>query len=162
MSASCLWRIWALWCWSSHLPPTTSIRHHDDYYFSGSINQINPFFYKVVLVMVFYHINRKVTKIAGVSCRQKMQIGTFGWRHLSVGPIGQKRGKNSGAIWIEMNKSKGRSVGADYERTRPHCAIESKFTMLRSPRGGLPCILNLNTSNEFGLLWSTYTINPNY
>lgn len=77
---------------------------------------------------------------------------------VSVGQIGQERGKKYGGVQIEMNKSKDRAVGTEkndssYEHNGPHCVIESQFTMFGSPREGLSFILNLNTSNEFGY-WS--------
>lgn len=75
---------------------------------------------------------------------------------VSVGQIGQERGKKYGGVQIEMNKSKDRAVGTEKNDSSygPHnCVIESQFTMFGSPREGLSFILNLNTSNEFGY-WS--------
>lgn len=52
--------------------------------------------------LVFHHSNREVTKVDGVICRWKKQTGPFQWSRLvSVGQIGQERGKSYSGVWID-------------------------------------------------------------
>lgn len=110
------------------------------YYFSGTVSQINTFFCKVVLVMGFYHINGKATRM---SHRWKMQIlvETFG-----VNQMGQQGGIN----WWRRH---GRSCGNRKERavmSTLNLTMQSEVVHNAIPRGELSFIANLHTSNEFG------------
>lgn len=122
-----------------------------DYSLPGAIRQMDP----SISCLVFYHSNRKVTKVDGVICRWKKQTGPFRWSRLvSVGQIGQERGKSYSGVWIEwahpwtgLWEQEGRQL------------LWTLKTLLCSwkevlnawiPREGLSLTVNLNTSNECG------------
>lgn len=84
------------------------------YYFSGTVSQINPFFCKVVLVMGFYHINGKATRMSHL---EDANSGGDVWCQ-SDGSAG--RYKLVASAWTELWEQEGKSR---YEHAEPHYAI---------------------------------------